>query len=71
MIEDGMTLKERKRILKHLQTKTTTFTQLHVVKDAIEAHEKLEKIEQIVNDKHYSVKSLTYEIKEVLEKEQL
>ena len=32
---------------------------------------KLEKIRQIVNDKHYSVKSLTYEIKEVLEKEQL
>lgn len=50
MIEDTMPLKERKRILKHLQTKTTTFTQLHVLKDAVEAHEKLEKIEQIVSD---------------------
>lgn len=49
MIENSMTLKERKKILKHLQGKTTTFTQLHVLKDAIEAHEKLEKIEQIVD----------------------
>lgn len=32
-------------------------------------HEKLEKIKQIVNDKHYSVKALEYEIKEVLEDE--
>ena len=31
--------------------------------------DKLEKIEQIVNEKHYSVKSLEYEIKEVLESE--
>lgn len=33
------------------------------------AEEKLKKIEQIVNDKHYSVKSLSYEIKEVLKDE--
>lgn len=31
--------------------------------------EKLEQIKQIINDKHYSVKALEYEIKEILEQE--
>lgn len=35
--------------------------------DKAKVEEKLERIEQIVNDKHYSVKALEYEIKEVLE----
>lgn len=58
MIENSMTLKEREKILKHLQTKTTTFTQIHVLKDAMEAHEKLEQIEQIVGQ----VESLNPEV---------
>ena len=73
MIESSMTLKEREKILKHLQTKTTTFTQLHVLKDAMEAHEKLEQIEQIIKDHDNDSMPEDYwyidKIREVLEKE--
>ena len=72
MIENSMTLKEREKILKHLQTKTTTFTQLHVLKDAMEAHEKLEQIEQIINSadiKTWGESAIVIRIREVLEQE--
>lgn len=38
-------------------------------KNIIRDLRKLDKIEQIVNDKHYSVKALEYEIREILEQE--
>ena len=67
MIENNMPLKERKKILNHLQEKTTTFTQLHVLKDAIEAHEKLDKIERIIeNEKDISALCYYDKIREVL-----
>ncbi len=57
-----MTKEECKANLKSIKA-----TGMECIDYAIECIEKLERIEQIINEKHYSVKSVKYEIKEVLE----